>query len=138
MPGALPLLTQLGYPCHLDVLKTRFVRFLENPCYGVAVCEMNAEVLGLVAWSKSDLFVSDTVRFHIEALIVSARHRGKGIGKKLMAWVERVAQQHAPAVIDLTSGLRRASDGSHAFYKRLGYHNDGPMAKLYLRKELCA
>ena len=32
--------------------------------------------------------------------------------------------------------LRRAQDGTHDFYKRIGYKNEGHMAKLYLRKEL--
>jgi hypothetical protein len=49
-----------------------------------------------------------------------------------MIFFEAIAAQHAPVIIELTSGLRRASDGSHAFYKRLGYQNEGPAAKLYL------
>ena len=53
-----------------------------------------------------------------------------------MKFVEDIAQQDSPAIIDLTSGLRRAQDGTHEFYKRIGYQNEGPMAKLYLRKEL--
>lgn len=136
IPGVLPLLTQLGYPWELKDLEARFIRFLDNPGYGVAVCERNTEVVGLIAWSKSDLFVLDKVRFHIEGLIVSESHRGKGIGKRLMLFVEGIAKQHSPAILDLTSGLRRESDGSHEFYNRLGYKNEGPMAKLYLRKEL--
>lgn len=39
-------------------------------------------------------------------------------------------------IIDLTSGIRRANEGTHQFYNNLGYKNDGYMAKLYLRKEL--
>jgi len=53
-----------------------------------------------------------------------------------MKFVEDIAQQDSPAIIDLTSGLRRAQGGTHEFYKRIGYQNEGPMAKLYLRKEL--
>lgn len=136
IPGLSPLLAQLGYPCDLEDLGKRFLRFLNNPGYGIAVCEMSNEIVGLVAWSKSDLFVSDKVRFHIEGLVVAEKSRGMGIGKKLMAFVEEIATQHAPAIVDLTSGLRRAKDGSHEFYKRLGYQNEGQMAKIYLRKEL--
>ena len=128
--------TQLGYPCDPEDLRSRFLKFLKNPGYGITVCEMDNEIVGLVAWSKSDLFVLDKVRFHIEGLIVSESHRGIGIGKKLMTLVEDIAKQHAPAIVDLTSGLRRAKDGSHEFYKCLGYKNEGYMAKLYLRKEL--
>ncbi len=136
MPKILPLLAQLGYPCELEDFQARFIRFLNNPGYGVALCEMNTEIIGLVVWSKSELFVSDKSRFHIEGLIVSESNRSKGIGKKLMLFVEAIAKHHSPAIVDLTSGLRRAVDGSHKFYERLGYKNEGPMAKLYLRKEL--
>lgn len=136
VPSLLPLLEQLGYPTSLEALTVRFKHFLQNAGYGVVVCEMNDNIIGFVAWSKSDLFVLDSVRFHIEAIVVASDHRGKGIGKKLMELVEEIARPHSPAIIDLTSGLRRAKDGSHEFYKSLGYKNEGHMAKLYLRKEL--
>jgi GNAT superfamily N-acetyltransferase len=136
IPRLLPLLAELGYPCGLEDLTVRFKQFLQNPDYGVAVCDLNGEIAGLVAWSKSELFVSNTSKFRIEALVVMLKARGKGIGKKLMAFVEGTAKQHMPAIVKLTSGLRRAKDGSHEFYKSLGYKNEGPMAKLYLRKEL--
>jgi ribosomal protein S18 acetylase RimI-like enzyme len=95
-----------------------------------------SEIVGFVAWSKSGLFVLDMVRFRIESLIVAEWCRGRGIGTKLITCVEDIAKAYKPATIDLTSGLRRASDGAHEFYKGLGYQNDGPMAKVYLRKEL--
>ena len=136
IPDILPLLAQLGYPCDLKDLRARFKRFIQNPGYGVVVACLDDRSVGWVAWSKSDLFVLDKVRFHIEGLIVEENYRGMGIGKKLMKFVEDIAKQHTPIIVDLTSGLRRASDGSHEFYKRLGYQNEGPMAKLYLRKEL--
>jgi GNAT superfamily N-acetyltransferase len=93
------------------------------------------QVIGFIAWSKSMLFVSDAVRFHIEGLIVDKDHRGQGVGKKLMLFVEEISKSSGPAIIDLLSGIRRQGDGSHEFYKALGYKNEGPMAKLYFRKE---
>ncbi|MDZ5761794.1 GNAT family N-acetyltransferase domain protein [Candidatus Cyrtobacter comes] len=35
-----------------------------------------------------------------------------------MKFVEDIARQHSPAIIDLTSGLRRAQDGTHEFDKQ--------------------
>ena len=97
---------------------------------------MNEQITGLVAWTRTDHLISDATRFSIIGLVVSTSHRGTGIGKKLMKFVEDIAKQHSPAIIDLTSGLRRSQDGTHEFYKRIGYKNEGTMAKLYLRKEL--
>ena len=79
--------------------------------------------------------VTNQTRFHIEGLIVDKNNRGLGIGKQLMYFVEDIARKFSPSIVDLTSGLRRAKDGSHEFYKNLGYQNNGPMAKLYLRKD---
>ncbi|GAJ46721.1 aminoalkylphosphonic acid N-acetyltransferase [Holospora elegans E1] len=135
-PRLLPLLSELGYPATLEDLNRRFLKFSSNSGFGVAVCEMNEEITGFVAWTKTDHLISDATRFFIVGIVVSANHRNMGIGKKLMKFVEDIAKQHSPAIIDLTSGLRRAQDGTHEFYKRIGYENEGHMAKLYLRKEL--
>ncbi|MBP7189750.1 MAG: GNAT family N-acetyltransferase, partial [Rickettsiaceae bacterium] len=102
----------------------------------IAVSDVSGKVIGFVAWSKTDLVVSDAVRFHIEGLVIDKNYRSIGIGRKLMEFVESLARKKSPAIIDLTSGLRREKDGSHEFYKKLGYKNEGKMAKLYLRKEV--
>ncbi|ARG98924.1 N-acetyltransferase [Legionella micdadei] len=136
IPHFLPLMEQLGYPQSLEGLQKRFEVFATQPDYGVLLAEATTQVLGWIAWSKSPLFISDITRIHIEGLVVDRNFRGQGIGKKLMAEVEKFAAQFSPCIIDLTSGLKRAKDGTHEFYKSLGYQNEGAMAKLYLRKVL--
>jgi len=136
IPHLLPLMAQLGYPTSSKEFTKRFKIFTKLPGYGVAVACENSNIIGLVAWSKSSLFVSNTTRFHIEAIVLDQQYRGSGVGKKLMQFVEEMAKNSSPSIIDLTSGLRRAKDGSHEFYKKLGYQNEGYMAKLYLRKEI--
>lgn len=135
-PSLLPLLSELGYPTTVEDLNRRFLKFIKNPGFGVAVYETNQEITGFIAWTKTDHLISDATYFSIVGLVVSTSHRGAGVGAKLMAFVEDIAKQHSPAIIDLTSGLRRAQDGTHEFYNHIGYKNEGPMAKLYLRKEL--
>lgn len=136
IPDLVNLMEELGYPTTRKELTTRFKMFSSLSGYGALVALLKERIVGLVAWSQTVLFVSDKKHFHIEALVVNKQYRSKGIGKKLMLSLEKIAQQHAPSIIDLTSGLRRAGDGSHEFYKSLGYQNEGPMAKLYLRKEI--
>lgn len=135
IPELLPLLAQLGYPCALEDLEARFIRFIDNPGYGVAICEINNEFAGCVAYSRSQLFVLNATRFHIEGLIVAENYRGKGIGKKLMLFVEEIAKCHSPAIVDLTSSLwREEATKAHSFYQNLGYDNKKHSA--YFRKEL--
>ncbi|MDZ5761795.1 GNAT family N-acetyltransferase N-terminal domain protein [Candidatus Cyrtobacter comes] len=80
-PRLLPLLSELGYPAALEDLNRRFLKFVKNPGFGVAVCEMNEEITGLVAWTKTDYLISDATRFSIAGIVVSTSHRGVGIGK---------------------------------------------------------
>lgn len=130
------MLETLGYPTDEHTLEERLISFTSQNGYGVAVAISEGDLIGFVAWSKSLLFVSSAVRIHIEGIFIDQKHRGFGIGKKLMQHVEEIAKLYSPAIVDLTSGKRREKDGSHEFYKRIGYKNEGLMAKLYLRKEL--
>jgi GNAT superfamily N-acetyltransferase len=137
LPGILPLLDQLGYPTNLAELEERFKSFAARDGYGVAIaCLSDNKIVGWVAWSKNPLFVSPKTRFHVEGLVVDLEHRKQGIGKKLVTFLEDYAKEFRPCIIDLTSGIRRSQQGTHEFYKALGYQNEGVMAKLYLRKEI--
>jgi N-acetylglutamate synthase-like GNAT family acetyltransferase len=136
IPALLPLMEQLGYPQDLQKIEESFALFISQKDYGIAVAEQEGRLVGWVAWSKSMSFVTSKARIRIEGLVVDTPYRGQGLGKKLMIYVEDVAKHFSPCIIELTSGLRRAKDGSHKFYQTLGYHNEGFMAKLYLRKEV--
>lgn len=136
LPPLLPLIEQLGYPTSLDLLEKRFNKFIENLGSGVALASHQNQIVGWIAWSKSILFVSDKTRFHIEGLVIDKQFRQQGIGKKLIFFVEEIARQFSPVIIDLTSGVRRSGEGTHRFYQSIGYANEGHMAKLYFRKEL--
>lgn len=132
----LPLMEQFGRPATKDVLSARFQSFLANVGYGVVVACIDNQPIGLVAWSKSQFFIYDKIRFYIEILVVDERYRRAGIGTKLIEFVEDFACTVGPSVIDLTSHVRREKDGAHTFYKKLGYKNEAEREKRYFRKEL--
>lgn len=136
VPFLLPLMAQLGYPTSTEELTKRFESFTTLAGYGVAVACCDLKIIGWIAWSRSQLFVADKVRFHIEGLVIDNNYRSQGVGKQLMAFVENIAREFSPAIIDLNSGVRRAKEGVHDFYRNLGYSNEGLMAKLYLWKEI--
>jgi hypothetical protein len=71
----LPLFKELGYPTSHEQLSPRFKRFLNNPGYGIAVCEWDLHIVGWVGWSRSELLVTNTMRFHIEGWVVSKEYR---------------------------------------------------------------
>jgi N-acetylglutamate synthase-like GNAT family acetyltransferase len=134
VPELIPLLAQLDYSTTKEKFEKRFELFMSMNGYGIVIACKNDKVIGCVAWSKSELLVLDTSRFLIEALVVDEEYRGKNVGRQLMRYVEKVAQNASPVIISLLSGKRRAKDGTHEFYKKLGYANDGHTAQIYLRK----
>lgn len=129
------LMEEMGYPTSPLEIDLRIKKFLKNEGYGLLIATLSGEVVGFIAWSQSMLFVSNKTRLRIEGLVVHHTHRNKGIGKKLIEAIEKIARETTPAIIELTSGLRRGKK-VHDFYRNLGYHNEDSMSKLYLRKEI--
>ena len=55
----------------------------------------------------------------VENVVVDASQRGTGLGKRLMAEAERLAQEADCYKVGLTSNNKRAP--AHAFYEKIGY-----------------
>ena len=124
-----PLLENLGYPTHEAALKEHFTHFMAQQGHGVAVAVLK---VNCVLWpdlchfslyqtprdftSKAFLWMST-----IEAWDRRTTHGARG----------RHRQSNSPAVVDLASKHR---ERSHKFYRSLGYKNEGPTEKVYLRK----
>ncbi|HSV95607.1 MAG TPA: GNAT family N-acetyltransferase [Spirochaetota bacterium] len=58
----------------------------------------------------------------VENVVVSEERRGKGIGKALMAALEREAEERRCLYINIVSGMHRT--GAHRFYESVGYPPD--------------
>ncbi|MCV0427971.1 MAG: GNAT family N-acetyltransferase [Roseibium sp.] len=58
-------------------------------------------------------------RVEVESVHVRVDQRGTGVGRMMMDHAERLARETDACMIQLTSNRER--EGSHQFYKRLGY-----------------
>ncbi|WP_269583002.1 GNAT family N-acetyltransferase [Roseibium sp. Sym1] len=58
-------------------------------------------------------------RVELESVHVRANRRGAGIGRKMVEHAERLAAAANACIIQLTSNRER--EGSHLFYRRLGF-----------------
>ncbi|MBO9424500.1 GNAT family N-acetyltransferase [Labrenzia sp. R4_1] len=58
-------------------------------------------------------------RVELESVHVRADQRGSGVGKLMIAHAEKLAVEAGACLVQLTSNKER--EGSHHFYKRLGY-----------------
>lgn len=64
---------------------------------------------------------------YIELLGMFPEHRGKGLGKQVLAWAENEARREAKNLWVVASSFNHPA---LAFYQRLGFHPIGPIAGL--------
>lgn len=81
--------------------------------------KLAGSVMGIVCL---DLVGSCKPFMVIENVIVSDHIRRQGIGKKLMAEIEKIAVDRGCAYIILVSGEKRKE--AHVFYEKLGYREE--------------
>jgi len=117
-PRLAQLSGELGYPVAADTIAARLARLLGRPGDVVLVAEADGEVVGWVHGSEQDLLESAT-RCELLGLVVDARHRARGVGRRLVAAVESWAAGRGLELVSVRSNISRAE--SHPFYERLGY-----------------
>jgi ribosomal-protein-alanine N-acetyltransferase len=79
------------------------------------------------AWCYAD----DTA--HLNLLAVAAAHRRRGIGRRLVAWLEATALTAGTFTIALE--LRAGNEGARAFYAALGYRELARVPGYYQGRE---
>jgi GNAT superfamily N-acetyltransferase len=58
-------------------------------------------------------------KFYVDDLVTDERHRSSGVGRALVAFLERLAKSRGGASIELDSGTHRTD--AHRFYFREGF-----------------
>ena len=124
------LFTDEGYPAGPSDIETRLARF-GPPDGAVVVAEHEGALLGFVAAHALPRFEHGDSIVRILALVVDAGARERGVGRALIAAIERMGTERGAAFVELTAGHHRP-DARH-LYESLGY--DASVAA-YLRKKL--
>jgi GNAT superfamily N-acetyltransferase len=125
------LLAQLGYQLTAAELACRIGEVTAAPDHRLVVAEAEGKVVGLM-----HVFVRPAVENPkeavVQAIVVDASCRRRGVGRRLMAEAERWGSERACRSVALSSNVGRAP--AHAFYAGLGY---GASATAYVfRKSL--
>ena len=122
-PDIARLITQLGYPSSENEIGQRLAALSRLPEHGTFVAEWNGQVVGLVgAYMDYALEISGSYG-RLMGLVVEERFRGRGIGKRLLEWIEGWLRERGATRLTLTSGNQRIE--AHKFYRRLGYDETG-------------
>lgn len=113
------LVTELGYPATAADVHDRIDHSLRSKKSCLLVAEAAGEVIGLVSAELVPYFPNGSTVCRLTTLVVSSRHRGRGVGAMLLAGAAEFAREHRCWGIELTSAMHRVD--AHRFYERAGF-----------------
>ncbi|HTU45106.1 MAG TPA: GNAT family N-acetyltransferase [Bryobacteraceae bacterium] len=116
--AAAQLSAELGYPAEIDEMKKRIALVSSASDRVVYVAQIAETVVGWIDVSIVH-HLSTGMHGEIGGLVVSAEHRGSGIGRKLVAQGERWVADRGIATMIVRSRITR--EAAHRFYLREGY-----------------
>jgi ribosomal protein S18 acetylase RimI-like enzyme len=117
------LMTELGYPSTAEGVKDRLHGSLNSQTSCCLVAQADNEVIGVMSLELVPYFPTDSTICRVTSLVVSSRHRSRGVGEKLIADATTFAREHGCSGIEVTSAERRVD--AHRFYQRLGFARTG-------------
>ncbi|MGK6316147.1 GNAT family N-acetyltransferase [Neorhizobium sp. DT-125] len=116
-----PLYSQVS---HLSegAVRERLSAMLAQNNYRCIAAYVDERMVGLSGfWTGTQLWCGKYVE--ADHVVVDSKLRSRGIGGKLMAWIEAEGERTECAVIRITMALGR--ERTHQFYARNGYFDDG-------------
>jgi GNAT superfamily N-acetyltransferase len=118
LEALLPLAADLGYPTDISTLGERLGILQASENHRILVAEIDSKILGVALLAKHiSLFVEPQLEVH--GLVVGEKHRGLGVGQRLMQEAERVCREWGFQKVRLSSNLKRTD--AHRFYLSLGF-----------------
>jgi GNAT superfamily N-acetyltransferase len=117
-PAMSELLSELGFPSSAAVVSER-LEALSADGESTLVAVRGGEVIGLLTLHITPVLHRPTPVGRLTALVVTARERGKGVGRLLVNAAEQFFATRGCELVEVTSNLRLTD--AHSFYRRLGY-----------------
>jgi len=122
------LLSDEGYPAGASDVVRRLERFAELGSL-VRVAERDGDRLGFIAVHLVPRFEHDDLVARVIAMVVDPAIRSRGIGRALLADVDRIAMDAGCAFVEVTAGHHRAD--ARRLFEAAGFDSS---VTTYLRK----
>jgi ribosomal protein S18 acetylase RimI-like enzyme len=117
--------------CYLSA----FHAISEDPHNELLVAEKDGEVVGTMQMTFiPNMTCMGGWRAHVEGVMISSKHRGHGIGTKLMEHSIAKAREKGCRLVQLTTNQQRTE--ARRFYEKLGFAFTHEGAKMMLEKNL--
>ncbi len=92
----------------------------------------------LTAWDRQRMIGFAIMRFleesaHLNLLAIDARYQGRGIGRRLVEWLEQCARVAGTFIVSLE--VRLSNEDARAFYRKLGYTELARIPRYYAGRE---
>jgi len=117
------LMCQLGYPTTAPEMETRLKAILARAAYKTLVAITDDRICGMIGTFAHSTYEHDDSSGRILALVISNTARRHGIGRALIAAVEKDFARRGIRRIALDTRLNR--EDAHRFYGALGYERNG-------------
>jgi len=117
------LMCELGYQTDRTEMEMRLALILLNPAYKTFVAIMDGSVCGMIGTLTYPSYEHNDASGRILALVTSSTARRRGIGRALIATVEKDFAQRGIRRVSLDTRLTR--EDAHKFYQLLGYERNG-------------
>jgi ribosomal protein S18 acetylase RimI-like enzyme len=117
------LMGELGYPTRASEMEMRLDAIFRDPEYRTFVAVAGATVCGMIGTCCMKSHEHNNVGGRIVALVVSEKHRGRGVGRALVQAAENDFIARNVRRVALTTRLTR--ENAHLFYENLGYAKNG-------------
>jgi N-acetylglutamate synthase-like GNAT family acetyltransferase len=115
------LTTDLGYQTTVEQMKSRMEKICLAENVWTFIAQTKNKIVGYVGFSKNFSWEQDGDFLRIQALVVKNGERKKGVGKKLVQFVEKFAKEIDANSIVLNCGNRTEREDAHNFYKKIGF-----------------
>ncbi|MDL2293924.1 GNAT family N-acetyltransferase [Ruminococcaceae bacterium OttesenSCG-928-D13] len=118
----------LGYDTEEPLVEERLPGLLSNPTHKVVVAETDGELVGFAHACDYDQLYSPPMK-NLMAIAVTHGARGRGIGKLLLAEMERWAHATGAFALRVVSGEARLD--AHHMYRSAGYGGEKGKRSFY-------
>ncbi len=98
----------------------KYIKIINNPNYLIVVAKEDDKIIGTVSGIICECLATSFLA--IEAFIVKDGLRGKGIGKKMMDFLEIFSKDNNCSYSILVSSSHRKE--AHKFYEKMGFIDD--------------